>query len=72
MGYYDYEELRAAAIAPGAAQEQINALGEWFAQHGDRYWNGESYDADGYRLVPIYEETEPDEYELAGYELRRD
>ena len=70
--YYEYEELRAAATAPGATHEQINALGEWLEQHGDRFWNGECYDADGYLLFPIYDETEPDEYRLTGYELRRE
>lgn len=68
-GYYDYYELWADAIA--GDQNAIDELGEWFSQHGDRYWNGEYYEAeDGTRLYPVYKEVGEDEYELKGYELR--
>lgn len=70
--YYEYEDLRAAAAAPGAPQEAIDALGEWFDQHGSRYWTGEYYDADdGLRLYPVYKwDEELDQGELLGYEIR--
>lgn len=68
-GRYDYEELRARALS--GKQEDVDALGEWFSKYGDRYWNVEYYDADdGFRLYPIYEEVDEDEFELRGYELR--
>lgn len=71
MGYYDYAELRAAAIAPGAAQADVDALGEWLSSYGSMYWNGESYDIDdGKRLFPEYRETAPDEWEIVGYTIR--
>jgi len=68
-GYYDYEELRTRAI--NGDQNAVNELGEWFSNYGMRYWNGECYDTDdGFRLYPIYEEVDENEYELRGYELR--
>ncbi len=73
MSKYDYEMLRAAATAPGATQEDINKLGEWFEQYGDMYWNGESFDADDeLQVVRIYKPVEgsPGEFEIVGYELR--
>ena len=70
MNYYNYQEIRAAATAPNAAQADIDALGEWFQANGQQYWNGEYFDADGLRVYPVYRETEPDEYELTGYEIR--
>lgn len=71
MGCYDYEELRAAALASDATQADIDALGEWFQQHGMAHWNGEYFDADdGLRVYPVYRETAPDEYELTGYEIK--
>lgn len=67
--YYEYEELRKKALSGN--QEDINALGEWFEQYGDRYWNGEYYNADdGMRLFPVYEEAAEDEWELKRYEFR--
>lgn len=70
MGYYDYQELRVAAIAPNANQDDINALGEWFSTYGTDSWNGEFYDCDdGIRLFPIYHEVD-DDFELIGYEIR--
>lgn len=66
--YYNYEELRAKALEGN--QDDINALGEWFNEHGLDYWNGERFDADGFSLYPVYEEVGEDEYELKGYELR--
>jgi len=71
MSRYDYKELRAAAIAAEATQDDVNALGEWFSEYGADDWNGEYYDADGLRLFPQY--SAPDEYgdcEILGYEFR--
>lgn len=69
--YYDYKELRAAAIAPGASAEAINALGEWFELYGMDCWNGECWDADGKSLYPIIEwDAERDQGETVGYEFR--
>lgn len=67
---YNYEELRAAAIAPDATAKDLEALADWFQEYDTNAWNGEYYDADGYRLYPVYKETEPDEYEVSGWELR--
>jgi len=68
---YEYEELRAIAIAPGAKPEQINALGEWFEQYGSNYWNGEYYDADGIRVYPVYDwDNDNDCGILTGFEIR--
>lgn len=66
---YDYAELKEKAI--NGKQEDINNLGEWFEQYGDRYWNGEYYNADdGMRLFPVYKEIDEDEWELIRYEFR--
>ncbi len=67
---YEYEELRAAAIAPDAKQEDVDALAEWFERYGDQFWNGESYDADGVRLYPVYKETADGDFEIVCYEIR--
>lgn len=72
MARYNYEELRAAATAPNATQEQINALGEWMEQYGMNDWNGEYYDiGNGLNLYPVY--TEPNENDqsfIDHYEIR--
>ena len=69
VNYYNYKELRAAALAGDA--QAINDLGKWFEDYGTDYWNGEYFDCDeGYRLFPIYEERGEDEYETVGYEFR--
>lgn len=71
--YYDYEELREKAL--NGTQDDINNLGEWFEQHGERYWNGEFYDVgEGLRLYPIQEDHLDEDGELiysttTGYEL---
>lgn len=68
---YDYEELAVKALAFDATQEDINALGDWFEEHGNCYWNGEYFEMDSAnRLYPIYQEVEEDEFELVGYEIR--
>ncbi len=70
MKEYAYEELAAAATRHGATQEEINALGEWFEQYGQRFWNGSSYEVDEKKdiyLAPIMREVEEDEYEIIGY-----
>lgn len=69
MSYYDYAELKKAVEAQ-PTQENINALGEWFADYGMDYWNGEYYDAGSFRVYPVFEEIEEDEFELKGYEIR--
>lgn len=66
---YNYEELRAAALAPNATQDDIDALGEWFSRYGSTYWNGEYYDADGVCVRPVYKKIDEDDYELTGYEI---
>lgn len=77
--YGSYKELRENALKPTATQEDINALGEWFSQYGNMYWNGEYYDISdkeaksgeyGFRLYPVYKEVDEDEYELIGWEIR--
>ena len=71
INYYSYQELQEAAIAPEAAQEDVDALGEWFSRFGERYWNGECYDADGVTAWPIVEwDEERDQGDVVGYELR--
>lgn len=71
MTRYDYKELRANAVAPGATQADIDALGKWFDTYGSAYWNGECYDADGISLYPIIEwDEELDQGETVGYEFR--
>lgn len=70
-GYYDYDELRAAATAPGATAEDLRELGRWFEQYGMDYWNGECWDADGLRLFPIIEwDAALEQGETTGYEFR--
>ena len=69
INYYSYEELKAAVIAD-ASGANVNALGEWFSNYGNDYWNGEYYDADDFRLYPVYTEVDEDELELTGYEIR--
>lgn len=68
INYYSYEELKAAVIAD-ASGANVNALGEWFSNYGNDYWNGEYYDADDFRLYPVYTEVGEDEFELTGYEI---
>ncbi len=72
MSIYDYNELREKAIAPTATQKDLENLWNWFDQYGNRYWNGECYNVDGYLLFPVYN-MEPDEFdsfEITGYELQ--
>lgn len=74
MTRYDYQELKQKALSAEAAQEDINNLGEWFEQYGDRYWNGEYYSVDNNRLYPIYRRIDDDEleeqYEIVRYEIK--
>ena len=37
---YSYEELKEAALAPGATQEDLAALADWFYSYDMRDWNG--------------------------------
>ena len=69
INYYAYEDLKAAVIAD-PSEENVNALGEWFSSYGNDYWNGEYYDADDFRLYPVYTEVDEGELELTGYEIR--
>lgn len=69
---YSYKELRAAAVAVGASQDAIDALGEWMTSFGNSYWNGECFDIDdGLGLWPVYGEPDEDgDVELIRYEIR--
>ena len=58
------------AVKANATPDNVDALGEWFEQYGDRYWNGEFFDADGLRLFPVYVEVDEDQFEITGYEVR--
>ena len=71
MNYYSYEELSQKALAAGASQADVDALGEWFQQYGEKYWTGECFqiDADN-SLFPIYTQIGEDEFEITGYEIR--
>ena len=63
-----YNELKEKALAFNAAQEDINALGEWFERYGRSDWNGECWTVDAYHnLYPIHKEVGYDEYEVVGY-----
>lgn len=68
---YNYEELKNKALSPSATKEDINALGEWFEQYGDSFWNGEYYEIDSNnRLYPQYREIDEDEFEITGFEIK--
>ncbi len=69
MNRYSYSELL-EAVKANETPDNVNALGEWFEQYGDRYWNGEYYDADGLRLFPVHVEVSEDQFEITGYEVR--
>lgn len=69
MNRYSYSE-RLEAVKANETPDNVNALGEWFEQYGDRYWNGEFFDADGLRLFPVYVEVDEDQFEITGYEVR--
>ena len=70
VDYYDYAELRKAALAE-QTEQAINKLGQWFDNYGTQFWNGEYYDADnGVRIYPVYsEENEDGDAELTGYRM---
>lgn len=74
MTIYDYQELKEKALSTDTTQADINNLGEWFEQYGNKYWNGEYYSVDNNRLYPIYQRIDDDEleeqYEIVGYEIR--
>jgi len=71
MNKYEYSELRAAAIAQNANENDINDLGNWFALYGGAFWNGEYYDVDdGRRLFPVFDEIRPGEFYTIGYEFK--
>lgn len=67
MNTYDYPDLFYAASQFNAAQEDINALGEWFESYGQRFWNGEYFDADGLPLYRLYKKIDDDDFEVIGY-----
>lgn len=74
---YSFEELLAAATAPGAEQIDIDTLGAWCEAYGSDLWNGEYFDvsANGepsgsrrlFRVVAWDAETE--QGETVGYSL---
>ena len=58
---YAYEELKEAALAPGATQEDLAALSDWFYSYDMRDWNGEYFEIDAtHRLYPIHGEEDSD------------
>lgn len=72
---YSYQELEAAAVKFAATQEEISALGEWFALYGDKYWNGECWTVDEKKdlhLYPVYRTNDEDELEIVGYTFSSD
>ena len=71
---YDYESLRKRATKSDATQDDINRLGEWFESYGMNFWNGEYYDADGFKLFPVYTfDSEAEEYSFTdNYEIKED
>lgn len=71
MNKESYKEIFEKATAPGATQDDIDHLGDWFESYGAAYWNGEYFDADGLRLFPVTEWSDKyEEWELVGYEIR--
>lgn len=71
MSVYDYQELKEKALSADAKQEDINNLGEWFEQYGDKYWNGEYFSIDNnIHLYRIVKEVDENEWETIGYEIR--
>lgn len=71
MTIYDYEELKNKALSADATPEDVNALGKWFEQYGDRYWNGEYFGIEGgICLYRVEKEVDEDEWEIVGYELK--
>lgn len=67
---YEYNEIRAAAIAADATQADINKLGEWFERYGGEYWNGFYYDADGLNLYPVCKKNDFGDFEIISYEFK--
>ncbi len=68
---YNYEELRAAALAPTATKEDRLALYEWFEHNDMSAWNGEYFDADdGIRVYPIYDEEGDGNFNLVDADIR--
>ena len=64
FNYYDYKKLKAAAMTATATQIDIDTLGEWFAAFGRNFWNGEYYDADDFKIIPVYKQTGEDVFEI--------
>ena len=70
VNYFDYDELRAKALAPEATKEDRLNLWYWFDEYGMEYWDGESYDMDdGLRLFPHYSLIEDQRGEIVDLEL---
>lgn len=71
VGEYNYNELERAALSPSASTEDLKALAKWFELYGMNFWDGEGWHISGqWRLFPIYEEVETDEFEVVGYEIK--
>ena len=71
--YYCYQELLAAALE-NETPENLEALGNWFENYGERYWNGEHWEASAPNepsetryLYPIMVENEDGDFEVTGY-----
>lgn len=68
---YNYNKIKEKATRANAKQPDIDALGVWFSLYGDTYWNGEYYDAEEYRVFPIFKWDEENDIGLiVGYEIK--
>ena len=71
IGRYDYEELKEKALSEDATQKDLENLYDWFEMYDVYSWDGYCYPIDGVNsLYPIYAETDEDEYEIVGYEIK--
>jgi len=71
--YYEYDALLEKAMSAEATQTDIDALGNWFENWGNDFWNGEYFEIDkDHRLYPVYEEIENEDgtFDLKGFEIR--
>ena len=70
--YYNYKEIRAAALKPDATFKEKERLARWFDNTGTG-WNGEEYQIDAdYRMRPVYEPDpeDPDDFIIVDYEIK--
>lgn len=67
INQYSYEELKNKVLEDPSFDNRMN-LYKWFALYGGR-WNGEYYDADDFKVKPIYEKFGEDDYEVVDVEI---